>query len=260
MIQSRLFLSALFLGLAFSAQGSPLFKSGTYSCRLKEASEHFKSNAGYNLKFQGEQATLTRDDGKSLVGKRSGGSYLVQSGDLLPKRKHGEIMTSRETPDLKSLELIVSVREREGEYLNERFDCKAVEAPATAKPRLIQFDCRTEEAFDSKGRARIRFGVAVTDSPRSMELVTFEGKEDEVGMPVKVSPKSQVLEALNDNSSLTLDDGRFVLIGDFDGIFFVTLELYETTGFEHGFLRVEDKSGDVKSSYNHLSCKVGGEL
>jgi len=248
--------------LSGSAIASPSLSRGTYSCRLKEASKHFSSKYQYELRFQDAQITLTREDGKKLIAKKTDGYWLVQSGDLLPKRKFGEFMTSWKSDDLRSLELVVSVSEGEGSGTNERFDCSATEAPALSKSRLIQFDCKTEEAFDSRGRARIRFGVALTDSTKEIDLTSYTGEEtdDEDFRPVTVTPKNELLDAFNENSSVSIHDGRFTLFGDSAGVILVTLELYETTGYENGFLRVEDRGEGSSNSFSHVSCKVTGEF
>lgn len=110
------------------------------------------------------------------------------------------------------------------------------------------FDCK---ATEKNKTVSIKFLVKNLYSKATLE--TYPGEDDYE--PVKVRPKSSLLNDINENGGFSVNKDRLLLHGDADGFYMLEIVLYRNSGFTKGYARVK---GD-ENLYSKVSCTVAGE-
>lgn len=120
-------------------------------------------------------------------------------------------------------------------------------------PGVTQFTCTTRRPEASGQTATIRFGVVGLDDPETMEL----SWPDEVETPITVEPDTSyayTLEGGMADGYLAFVNGKLRLFSDQIGYEFGELELYQNSGFEHGYFRFEMMDPDHTEFYTEVDC------
>jgi hypothetical protein len=132
-------------------------------------------------------------------------------------------------------------------------------ANTTASQSVHTFSCKTLEPMEDGSAHELSFSVVGLDAPDFDEDFVWpddEANEDCPDCPVSVTPAESLLSSLNDNAVVLRKDGKLVLEGDADGFYWVTLSLYENSGYTKGYVRIEDGGGFVDEDYSVVHCTV----
>ncbi len=122
------------------------------------------------------------------------------------------------------------------------------------------FSCETNKPMADGVRHTMNFAVVGLDQPGFDE--DFLWPEDEEGAgdcpecPITVDPADSPFMALNENAVVMRDNGKLIVEGDADGFYWVTLVMYENSGYTKGYVRVEDGGGYVDEFYSTARCTV----
>lgn len=125
--------------------------------------------------------------------------------------------------------------------------------PEPEGPETTGFTCTTRRPEADGQTATIRFTVVDLDDREAMDLYW----PDDVELPITVEPESSYAYTLVGGIAdgyLTFRDGKLRLFTDQIGYEFGTLELYENSGFEHGYFRFEMMDPDHTSFYTEVDC------
>lgn len=117
------------------------------------------------------------------------------------------------------------------------------------------FDCKTTGDFYGKKPHTFQFSASGlnTDAP-DWAGDSAANAEDEG--PVTFSPENSPLVYLNENWSISMQNGAVRLWGDGDGFETVEVMIYRNSGFKAGYVKVHDGGEGNGDGYSKLSCTV----
>lgn len=138
-------------------------------------------------------------------------------------------------------------------------DEPGVDVGHTRDKSVHAFSCTTLEPMEDGAKHELTFSVVGLDAPDFDEDFVWpeeDDNEDCPGCPIAVSPATSLLSSLNDNAVVKRSDGKLILEGDADGFYWVTLALYENSGYTKGYVRIEDGGGFVEEDYSVVHCTM----
>jgi hypothetical protein len=117
---------------------------------------------------------------------------------------------------------------------------------ATAKKKrdyaLVEaFTCQTARPFYDGKVHTLRFSVEHLADPEQTDLVWPDELD---ALAIEVDPEDSFLVGLNENNTITLEDGKLFISGDSDGFYWSHLVLFENSGLTKGYVRLEDNVGE----------------